>query len=144
MKSLFLIANIAGGRIALESARVESVVHIQDVISVPKSDPLVAGLFALRSRVLTLIDSQYLVTGIPQVAQKGALAVIADIGGHAFGLLVDSVEDVVAIDPDVIDSTIKPGLEWQSMVTGIAVVDGKLTMIIDPVQIVGGAQLLAT
>jgi purine-binding chemotaxis protein CheW len=143
MNSLYLIAIINGARVAIESDSIESVVHVQDVIPVPKSNALVAGLFALRSRVLTLIDSQVLVTGKPNAPQKGALAVIAEIGGHPFGLLVDAVEDVVPIDPSTIDMKINPGANWQSIVTGIAPVGDHMVMIIDPAQLVGGIELMA-
>lgn len=143
MAALFLIAKINGARVAIESDRVESVVHVHDVIPVPKSNAAVAGLFALRSRVLTLIDSQVLVTGQPRAVIKGALAVVAEIGGHGFGLLVDSVDDVVTIDPQTIETTINPGAEWQHLVLGIAPVGGDMVMILDPAQLVGGIDALA-
>jgi purine-binding chemotaxis protein CheW len=143
MAALYLIAKINGARVAIESDRVESVVHVHDVIPVPKSNSAVAGLFALRSRVLTLIDSQVLVTGKPQPTVKGALAVIAEIGGHAFGLLVDSVDDVVPIDLQTIETKINPGKEWLPLITGIASVGGDMVMILDPAQLVGGIDAVA-
>jgi purine-binding chemotaxis protein CheW len=143
MAALYLIAKIDGARVAIESDRVESVVHVHDVIPVPKSNPAVAGLFALRSRVLTLIDSQVLVTGKSQPTAKGALAVIAEIGGHAFGLLVDSVDDVVPIDSQTIETKINPGKEWLPLITGIASVGGDMVMILDPAQLVGGIDAVA-
>ncbi len=143
MSALYLIAKIDGSRVAIESDRVESVVHVNDVIPVPKSNSAVAGLFALRSRVLTLIDSQVLVTGKRQPAVKGALAVIAEIDGYAFGLLVDSVDDVVLIDPQTIETKINPGKEWMPLITGIASVSGDMVMILDPARLVGGLDALA-
>ena len=85
-------------------ARSNLIVHVQDIIPVPMCDPSIAGLFALRSRVLTLIDTQYLVTGAARKAEKGALAVVVDIAGHQYGLLVDKVEDVVSILPEQIET----------------------------------------
>jgi purine-binding chemotaxis protein CheW len=143
MGALYLIAIINGARVGIESDRIESVVHIADVIPVPKSNPAVAGLFALRSRVLTLIDSQALVTGVPIPREGSALAVIANIGGHAFGLLVDAVEDVVSIEDDMIKQSINPGDEWRALVTGVAVINEKMVMIIDPVQLTGGIEAVA-
>ena len=57
MDSLKLIARIAGQRIALTADAVESVVEIEAITPVPLAPPHVAGLAALRSRVLTVIDS---------------------------------------------------------------------------------------
>jgi purine-binding chemotaxis protein CheW len=143
MPSLFLIAHINGARVAIESERIESIVHVQEVISVPKCDPSIAGLFALRSRVLTLIDSQYLVTGEKQAVHKGALAVVAEISGHHYGLLVDAVEDVVSIGEEQIESHIKPAKIWESLISGTASVGGEMVMILDPSRLVNRDEALA-
>ena len=56
MNELLLIVTIAGERVALPAAAVESVVELDTLIPVPRAAPHVAGLSALRSRVLTVID----------------------------------------------------------------------------------------
>ncbi len=143
MGALFLIAHVDGARVAIDSARIESLVHVHDVIPVPKCHPSIAGLFALRSRVLTLIDSQYLVTGQKNPVKKGALAVVAEIAGHHFGLLVDSVEDVVSIGDSQIENRIAPPKNWAPLVTGTASVGGEMVMILDPSQLINGEDALA-
>ena len=143
MSSLYLIAHINGIRVAIDSDHIESIVNVQEVIPVPKSDLGIAGLFALRSRVLTLIDSQYIVTGIAQTACKGALAVVAEIGGHHYGLLVDAVEDVVSIGIHQMEGNIKPSATWSPLVTDTASVDDELVMILDPSKLVNAPDALA-
>ena len=56
MNELLLIVSIAGSRVALPAAAVESVVELDALISVPRAPDHLAGLSALRSRVLTVID----------------------------------------------------------------------------------------
>ena len=56
MNELLLVVTIAGERVALSAAAVESVVELDTLIPVPRAAPHVAGLSALRSRVLTVID----------------------------------------------------------------------------------------
>jgi purine-binding chemotaxis protein CheW len=143
MTALYLIAHIDGCRVAIESDRVESIVHVPDIIPVPQADPSIAGLFALRSRVLTLIDSQYVVTGERRRLQKGCLAVVAEIGGHYFGLAVDRVEDVVSISDGDIQNAINPSEQWKSIITETASVGEELVMIVDPAKLVAGEQALA-
>lgn len=143
MAALYLIAHIDGCRVAIESDRVESIVHVPDIIPVPKSDPSIAGLFALRSRVLTLIDSRYIVTGVRRELQKGCLAVVAEIGGHHFGLAVDRVEDVVSIATGDIQTAINPSDHWKTIISETASVGGDLVMILDPAKLVAGEQALA-
>ncbi len=143
MHSLYLIASIDGARVAIESDLVESVVHVHEVIPVPQSNPSVAGLFALRSRVLTLIDSQYLVTGNSMPVENGALAIIAEIAGHHFGLLVDSVEDVVPILLSDVEKKVMPAPKWAGLATGIVEVGGRVAMIIDLAALACGPQQMA-
>ena len=56
MSELLLIVTIGGERVALPAAAVESVVELDTLIPVPRAAPHLAGLSALRSRVLTVID----------------------------------------------------------------------------------------
>lgn len=142
MKNLYLIADLAGSRIALESGLVESVVHVPDIVPVPMCDPAIAGIFALRSRVLTLIDTQFLVTGIQQIAEKGALAVVTEIGGHQYGLLVDKVHDVVAIDLEQAETAISAPPAWARYVDHIATYQDALVMILNTSALVSGQTAL--
>ena len=142
-KTLYLIADLAGSRVAIESGLVESVVHVPDIVPAPMSDPSIAGIFALRSRVLTLIDTQFLVTGVKQHAQKGALAVVTEIAGHQYGLLVDKVHDVVPIKVGQTETTINPPSAWTRYVAKVASHEGELVMILDTNALVSGQIALA-
>ncbi len=143
MHNLYLIATIDGARVAIESDLVESVVHVHEVIPVPQSSQAVAGLFALRSRVLTLIDSQFLVTGKSKPVENGALAIIAEITGHHFGLLVESVQDVVSISLEDVEKQVKPIAKWAGLASGIVEVGGEVAMIINPAALIAGPQKIA-
>jgi purine-binding chemotaxis protein CheW len=143
MAELYLIAYIDGCRIAINSGRIESIVQLPKVISVPRTDPSIAGLFALRSRVLTLIDSQYFVTGNRQQLAKGCLAVVVEIAGHHYGLAVDKVEDVVSISDEVMQKSISPSAKWKPIISDVAQVGDHLVMILDPAKMVQCDQLLA-
>lgn len=142
-KTLYLIAELAGARVAIDSDLVESVVHVPEIVPAPMSDHSIAGLFALRSRVLTLIDTQFLVTGARQSPQKGALAVVTEIAGHQYGLLVDTVHDVVAIDMDYAETSINVPPAWAPYVAHITSHDGVLVMILQTRALVSGQVALA-
>ena len=136
MTKLFLIAEIADTSIAICSEVIESVVTVGDVVEVPRCDPVIAGLFALRSRVLTLIDCQYRVTGQRKVVDQKGLAVVASIGGHNFGLMVDRVSDVVSVAEDAIIPATKLDRKWRELVKELIEIEGKLHMVVDPERLV--------
>ncbi|EQB03404.1 purine-binding chemotaxis protein CheW [Sphingobium wenxiniae] len=94
MKQLYLFATLAGARVAIAAEEVEAVVRLTDIAPVPGLGRHVAGLSALRSRVLTVIDVAALIHGAATPAERRELAIIADIGGHSYGLMVDEVSDI--------------------------------------------------
>ena len=142
--TLYLIADLAGSRVTIESSQVESIVHVPDIVPVPKCDPSIAGIFALRSRVLTLIDTQFHITGKQQSVQKGSLAVVTEIAGHQYGLLVDKVHDVVPIAVAQADSNIRPPAAWNRYVDHIATHECELVMILNTDTLVSGQMVPAT
>lgn len=136
MEKLFLIAEIAGTAVAICSEHIESVVSVNEIVAIPRVDPVIAGLFALRSRVLTLVDCQYRITGEQKAFEKGNLAVIAAIGGHNFGLMVDRVRDVVSVPETAINPAVRLDKKWSALVTSLVEVEGQLLMILDPDRLV--------
>jgi purine-binding chemotaxis protein CheW len=143
MQNLFLIAVIAGTEVAISSNCIESVVNIGDVVQVPQSHALVAGLIALRSRVLTLIDCQYAVTGERQAGNRNALAVIATIGGHPYALVVDAVRDVVSVEASAIKPATKLDPRWMGMVGEVVEVEDRVVMLLSPELLLVPQQALA-
>ena len=113
MNELLLIVTIAGERVAFPAAAVESVVELDTLIPVPRAAPHVAGLSALRSRVLTVIDCmRSLELGDTDCAD----GIREARGGRArrphYALIVDAVEDVVEAlsDPAPVRAAMGAGL----------------------------------
>ncbi|CAM8649673.1 MULTISPECIES: chemotaxis protein CheW [Sphingobium] len=97
MDQLYLLATLADTRIAVETGEVEAVVRLTDISPVPGMGAHVAGLSALRSRVLTIIDVAALIHGRATPAARRGLAIIANISGHSYGLMVDGVSDICRV-----------------------------------------------
>ena len=93
MTDLFLVAHIAGRGVAIAAAQVDSVVDIGEIVAVPRADAVVRGLAALRSRVVTVIDTG-IALGLSRTPDTMRRAVITVAEGHHYAILVDSVEDV--------------------------------------------------
>jgi purine-binding chemotaxis protein CheW len=97
MDQLYLLATLAGTRVAVAAHEVEAVVKLADISPVPGMPAHVAGLSALRSRVLTIIDVPALIRGRSTPLDQRGLAIIADISGHSYGLMVDAVHDICQV-----------------------------------------------
>lgn len=97
MGQLYLFARIGGTRVAIPTGQIEAVVKLTEISPVPRVAQHVAGLSALRSRVVTVIDAAALVWGRAAKAEPGAFAVITDISGHSYAMTVDSVSDIAPV-----------------------------------------------
>lgn len=92
MIELFLIAQVAGRGVAIEGSLVDSVVDIGAITPVPRTVSAVRGLAALRSRVVTVIDTRAALGLDPTAVARRA--VVALIDGHHYAFLVDALEDI--------------------------------------------------
>jgi purine-binding chemotaxis protein CheW len=118
MADLLLIVRLAGRRIALPARDVEAVVELDGLTPVPGAAAHVAGLSALRSRVLTVIDSRASL-GLEPDGQGGlAEAIVVPSGGHTYALLVDQVEDVVEAQAEAAPVKAPPGGGWSGSPPG--------------------------
>lgn len=129
MRELFLLANIAGRMVALRSDEVESVVDIADVRPVPRAAPQVRGLAALRSRVVTVIDTGMALGEPATDAQRRA--VVTQFDGHHYALLVDGLNDVSEFDALPLPSGSTFGPRWVGVANGVIDRDGELVLILD-------------
>lgn len=137
MADLFLIARIAGRLVAIASDQVDSVVDIGEIVPVPATDPRVRGLAALRSKVMTVIDSRALLGGTPTDRQPGR-AVITVIDGHHYAVLVDALDDVVPCALTPLTGGIVLAGEWRAIGRGVVELDGEPVLAIDLRAIVPG------
>ena len=141
MNQLLLIVAIAGNRVAFPAARVESVVELDTLIPVPRAPAHLAGLSALRSRVLTVIDCRLSLELDPKPCPDGELlleAAVVEIDGHFYALIVDAVEDVVEAlsDPVAVRGAMEPG--WQRVATGMVETEEGPLLLVDVAALVAG------
>lgn len=132
MEKLYLIARIADTRVALRSRAINSVVTVGTPVEVPTAPPHVAGLFALRSRVFTLIDP-HVVIGLPAVpVTQGQRVIVVDVAQHGYALLADEIEDVCFIDAAEtrIAGKLLPG--WARVADAMIEHRGASLLVVDP------------
>lgn len=135
MNGLLLIVEIAGERVAFPASAVEAVVEIESLTPVPGAPPHVAGLSALRSRVVTVIDSR-IALGLAPREQAARDAVLVVIEGHAYAILVDAVEDVVETTAEVQPVPVHVGGGWVRAIGGCVEGEGDLLMLVDAAALV--------
>lgn len=142
MPQLFLIAQLAGRAVAIESGQVESVVDIGTVVPVPRAGRQVCGLAALRSRVVTVIDTRAAL-GLAPAEVPMTRAVITFVDGHHYAILVDALEDVAPFDLQPLSSGIVLDHGWRATGCGIVERKGEAILAIDLRALVPGLTAIA-
>jgi purine-binding chemotaxis protein CheW len=139
MNELLLIVTVAGSRVAFPASAVESVVELDTLIPVPRAPAHVAGLSALRSRVLTVIDCRRsLELGTTDSTNGIREAAVVEIEGHHYALIVDVVEDVVEAlsDPSAVRAAMGAG--WERVSKGMVETEEGPLLLVDIEKLIAG------
>lgn len=114
------------------------ILHVQDVFiperltRVPLAPPEIAGVLNLRGRIVTLIDMRGRLGLGARDGEQPLLAIGVESRGESFGLLIDSIGEVLKLDdaarePNPVN--LDPGLARVS--AGIHRLEGQLLMLVD-------------
>ena len=143
MNLLLLIVTIAGSRVALPAAAVEGVVELDTLVPVPRAASHIAGLSALRSRVLTVIDCKRALDLGTTERRDLYEAAVVELEGHHYALLVDLVEDVVEAigEPTPVRAAMSAG--WEGAALGMVETEMGPLLLIDVAALVGGQERAA-
>ena len=128
MSKLFLIAHVAGRGVAIDTAEVGSVIELGPIVPVPRAADTVLGVAALRSRVVTVVDT-WRVLGLTPPSRPPR-AVITRVDGHDYAMLFDTVEDVASLDMQPVPSGLSLDGPWRRAARGYVERDGEPILVI--------------
>lgn len=136
-EQLYLVAHIAGRGVAIASSQVESAVDIGEITPTPLAPSHIRGLAALRSRVVTVIDT-HAALGIAPQGTRASRAVITAVDGHHYAVLVDSLEDVAPFTAASLPPGIALDAGWRAAGCGEVERDGEPILVIDLTALIRG------
>jgi purine-binding chemotaxis protein CheW len=121
---------------ALPIAQVHEIIRFTEPRSVASTDPSVRGVISLRGKILPVYDLATRL-GLPAAASVAdAKIVIVETAEDMAGVVVDDVEEVITIDGEALDEAPTAG---GRAIDGIAKIDDRLVVLLDPAGIVGGS-----
>jgi purine-binding chemotaxis protein CheW len=128
----YVTATIGGQLFGLPIQQVQDVFMPERLTRVPLAPPEIAGVLNLRGRIVTLIDMRDRLGLQPRTDEGQAMAIGVEAGGESYGLLIDSVGEVLKLDdagrePNPIN--LDPRLARVS--AGIHRLEGQLLMLVD-------------
>ena len=94
MDDLLLMCRIADRQAAIPAHLVRSVIELEEITPIPGTPPHIAGLTALRSQALTVIDTRVALDFDPMEDMIGRRAAVVEHEGHPYALVLDEAYDV--------------------------------------------------
>ena len=128
----FVTVLIADQLFGLPISRVHDVFMVDRLTRVPLAPPEIAGILNLRGRVVTMIDMRCRLDLPAREEGRGNMAVGIEHRGESYGLLIDSVGEVLKIsaasrDPNPVN--LDP--RWARVAEGVVQLEDRLMVVLD-------------
>jgi purine-binding chemotaxis protein CheW len=110
---------------------VHEIVRMMDITSVPDAPACIEGVINLRGKIIPIVDLRKRFSGTAGRDRRNRI-LVAELEGHNVGLVVDSANEVLKLDPEHIEPP--PNIFEQGQlnyVTGVGKLEEKLVILID-------------
>lgn len=143
MTQALLMCLIAERQVAFPAVAVRSVIEIERITPIPRTAAHIAGLTALRSQALTVIDCRVALGFESKGDPVGSRAAVVDHEGHSYALVVDEAFDVVDAlgEPERVPGGF--GEVWSEAAIGLVETPSGPTLLIAIEQLISGRRAQA-
>ncbi|HYS50130.1 MAG TPA: chemotaxis protein CheW [Xanthobacteraceae bacterium] len=123
---------IDGQLFGLPISRVQDVFMPDRLTRVPLAPPEIAGVLNLRGRIVTAVDLRRRLGIPPRTDGRPAMAVGIELKGESYGLLIDSVGEVMKLADDAREANpVNLDANLARISAGVHRLDGQLMVILD-------------
>ena len=128
----YVTAVIGGQLFGLPISRVQDVFMPERLTRVPLSSQEIAGVLNLRGRIVTVVDMRARL-GLPRAAEgKPPMAVGVDLRGESYGLLIDSIGEVLRLaEACREENPVNLDPRMAKLAGGVHRLDGQLMVVLD-------------
>lgn len=132
MERQLVVFDIGNEHFGVNIIDVDSIIKMQEIISVPMSLNFVEGITTLRGQVLPVIDLRKRLN-VPLTEKTNETRIIViNMEGSKVGMIVDAVSEVLTIQEETIEATpVMVSNVDTAFITGIAKVDSRLIILLD-------------
>jgi len=123
---------LAGEFYGVEISRIQEIIRMQPITSVPNGPAFVVGLTNLRGRVIPVMDLRARFSLDVSEPSRRSRIVVAEMGEHTVGLIVDAVSEVLRISPEMVEppSSLVTSAD-SAYLRGVAKIDERLVLLLD-------------
>lgn len=140
MNELMVMTQIAGRRCALRALDVQSVIDLGTVTPVPRSPAFIAGITAMRSQALTVIDARIALGFDANEWPTDDRAAVVAVAGHSYALKIDAIEDITTSVGEPGQVTGGFGPEWERVAIGMIETSSGPALLVDLATLIHGPE----
>jgi purine-binding chemotaxis protein CheW len=127
----FVTFNIAEQLFGIPVLKVQDVLNAHRITRIPLAPPEIAGSLNLRGRIVTAIDVRRRLN-LPSRRAGECMSVVVDHENELYSLLVDTVGEVLALDPTNFERNPPTlGADFREYSLGIYRLEEKLLVVLD-------------
>ncbi len=143
----YLVFAIAEGNYGIPITKVREVIRHEAITAVHEASTYLKGVINLRGKIIPIVDMRSKFGLEPREYDDRTVFVIVDVGrereSFSFGMVVDTVRDVVSLAAGDIEKTPDVGLRLKSgYLLGIAKSAGAMLMILDIDKVLNSDEIL--
>jgi len=141
-RSEFLTFALGEELYGIEILKVQEIRGYEQVTTIPNSPAFLKGVINLRGTIVPIIDLRIKLNFEKVEYTKFTVVIIINIGTRVFGVVVDSVSEVMALTPE----QIRPAPDFSGSfdaqyLMGLATVEGKTLILMDIEKLMSGSDL---
>ena len=128
----FVTFEIGGQLFGVPIDEVQDVFKPQRLTPVPLSHADVAGVLNLRGRIVTMIDCRQHLGMERRASDEAVMAVGVEKAGESYGLLIDSIGDVLSLEPTAFEpNPVNLDPRWRAASKGVFRLERRLLIVIN-------------
>lgn len=113
-------------------SHIVQIVGMQEITSIPETLDYLKGIINLRGCIIPVIDSRLRLKNPEAQYDERSCIIITTIKDRTTGFIVDGVDEVINVDPELIVPTPKSTINTENKyITGIATIHNKVILIMD-------------
>ena len=118
---------------AIPITTIQEIIVMKPITRIPQVPASIEGLINLRGAILPIVNLRRLFGMAPRPADDETRTVIVNIHGRTLGYVVDEVTQVIRLNADQIQTLpLAVAAMAQRSITGVARLEERLLMILDP------------
>jgi purine-binding chemotaxis protein CheW len=123
---------LAGELYGVEISKIQEIIRMQPITSVPNGPAFVVGLTNLRGRVIPVMDLRARFSLAVSEPTRRSRIVVVEMGEHTVGLIVDAVSEVLRVSADTVEppSSLIATAD-SAYLRGVAKIDQRLVLLLD-------------